>query len=128
MLKAAGIDYVFDWVVDDVPNWMHTEQGPLLSVPYNLELNDSIIYAIEKHASDEMYQRVARSLALFQRESQKRPRVMALGLHPHLIGVPHRFASFESMLDLLMTTPGVCFLQGHDIADWYAAQVPPPQA
>lgn len=127
-LKAAGVDYVFDWVVDDLPNWMHTERGPLLSLPYNLEINDSIIYAVEKHSSDEMLQRLTRTLALFEREARTQPRVLTLGLHPHLIGVPHRFGSFEQMLDLLMRTPGVCFLQGHEIADWYTAQVPAPTA
>ena len=127
-LKAAGVDYVFDWVVDDLPNWLSTANGPLLSVPYNLELNDSIIYAVEKHSSEEMFQRVKSTAALFEREAQKRPRVLTLGLHPHLIGVPHRFGSLERMLDLLMTTPGTCFLQGHDIADWYTSQVPAGQA
>ena len=126
LLKAAGVEYVFDWVVDDVPNWMRTANGPLLSLPYNLEINDSIVYAIEKHASDEMFERLERTLALFVREAERRPRVLALGLHPHLIGVPHRFGSFERMLDLLLDTPGVCVLQGGDIADWYTAQVPPP--
>jgi allantoinase len=125
-LVASGIDYVFDWVVDDLPNWMRTERGPLLSLPYNVELNDSIVYAIEKHASGEMLERVRRTVALFERESARQPRVLAIGLHPHLIGVPHRFGSFEQMLDLLMQTPGVCFLQGADIADWYAAHVPAP--
>lgn len=127
-LKQEGIEYVFDWVVDDVPNWMHTRHGPLLSLPYNLEINDSIIYAIEKHSSDEMYQRLANTLALFRRESQQRPRVLAIGLHPHLIGVPHRFASFERMLDLLQATPEVCFMTGEGIARWYSSQVPAPQA
>jgi hypothetical protein len=28
------------------------------------------------------------------------------------------------MLDLLMAKSGVCFVQGHDIADWYTVQVP----
>ena len=101
-LVQEGIEYVFDWVVDDVPNWMHTSNGPLLSLPYNLEVNDSIIYAIEKHSSLEMLERTRHTLALFEKESIKQPRVFAIGLHPHLIGVPHRFGSFEQMLDLLM--------------------------
>ena len=76
----------------------------------------------------EMLERVKRTVSLFEREAKKRPRVLALGLHPHLIGVPHRFGSLEKMLDLLMKTPDVCFLQGHDIADWYTAQVPAPRS
>jgi hypothetical protein len=44
-----------------------------------------------------------------------------------LIGVPHRFGSFERMLDLLMASSQVCFVQGHDLATWYAEQVPRPQ-
>lgn len=128
LLKKQGVDYVFDWVVDDVPNWMTTRNGPLLSLPYNLEINDSIIYAIERHSSDEMYERLARTLALFEREAVSHPRILAIGLHPHLIGVPHRFASLEKMLDLLMKSPNVCFMNGGQIADWYTAQVPPPSA
>jgi allantoinase len=128
LLKKQGVDYVFDWVVDDVPNWMTTRNGPLLSLPYNLEINDSIIYAIERHSSDEMYERLARTLALFEREAVSHPRVLAIGLHPHLIGVPHRFASLEKMLDLLMKSSNVCFMNGEQIADWYTAQVPPPSA
>ncbi|MES2978892.1 MAG: polysaccharide deacetylase family protein [Pseudomonadota bacterium] len=123
-LKAAGVEYVFDWVVDDLPNWLSTANGPLLSLPYNLEINDSIIYAVEKHSSEEMFMRLKSTTELFVREAERRPRILTLGLHPHLIGVPHRFGSFERMLDLLMATPGTCFLQGHEIADWYTAQVP----
>lgn len=127
ILARLGVDHVYDWVVDDVPNWMTTRDGPLLAMPYNLEINDSIIFAIEKHASDEMYLRLEKTLRLFERESRRSPRILALGLHPHLIGVPHRFGSFERMLDLLMNTPGVCFMTGSQIADWYSAQVPAPR-
>ena len=126
ILRRQGVEYVFDWVVDDVPRWLHTKEGPLLAIPYNLEVNDSIIYAVEKHSSDEMEKRLAATLELFERESQRQPRVLAIGLHPHLIGVPHRFASFERMLDRLMASPQVCFKTGADIFDWYTAQVPAP--
>ncbi len=124
VLKAAGLRYVFDWCIDDLPNWLRTEHGPLLSMPYNLELNDSIIYAIEKHATGQFLDRTARSLALFERESQRRPRVLAFGLHPHLMGVPHRFGEFEQMLDKLMASSKTVFLKPKEIADWYEKQVP----
>ena len=127
ILKRQGVDYVCDWVVDDVPRWMSTREGPLLSVPYNVEINDSIIYAIEKHSSPEMLLRLENTLRLFEREAPKHPRVLAIGLHPHLIGVPHRFEYLERMLDLLMKSPQVTFMTGSQIADWYTAQVPPPQ-
>ncbi|MFN0000991.1 MAG: polysaccharide deacetylase family protein [Burkholderiaceae bacterium] len=126
ILKRQGVEYVFDWVVDDVPRWMQTRHGPLLSLPYNLEINDSIIFAVEKHSSNEMYQRLENTLRLFEREAKIQPRALAIGLHPHLIGVPHRFESLERMLDLLMQTPNVCFMTGSSMASWYADQVPPP--
>lgn len=128
LLKRQGVDYVCDWVIDDVPRWMHTAQGPLLALPYNLEVNDSIIYAVERHSSPEMYLRLENTLRLFERESRTHPRVLAIGLHPHLIGVPHRFEYLERMLDLLMASPQVTFMTGSQIADWYLRQVPPPQA
>jgi peptidoglycan/xylan/chitin deacetylase (PgdA/CDA1 family) len=126
ILKRQGVEYVCDWVVDDVPHWMHTREGPLLSVPYNVEVNDSIIYAIEKHSSPEMYLRLENTLRLFEREAKTQPRVLAIGLHPHLIGVPHRFEYLERMLDLLMKSPQVGFMTGSQIAHWYTAQVPAP--
>ncbi|MNY02243.1 hypothetical protein D3C86_1348090 [compost metagenome] len=129
LLAAAGVDYVCDWVADDVPNWMHVKRGALIQMPYNLELNDSVIYAVEKHSSPEFLLRLTRTLALFERESRTQPRVLALGLHPHLMGVPHRFGYFEEMLDLLLGHPKVDFMTGSQIADWFKRRGPlPPSA
>ena len=124
ILAQSGIRYVCDWVIDDLPNWMTVKQGSLLQMPYNLELNDSIIYAIEKHSSDEFIMRLRNTMRLFERESTRLPKVLALGLHPHLIGVPHRFGSFEDMLDLLIASPLVSFMTGSEIYDWYSGHVP----
>lgn len=125
ILAALGVEYVCDWVIDDVPNWMQVKSGSLLQMPYNLELNDSIIFAIEKHSSDEFLHRLQQTLNVFEQEAKTQPRVLALGLHPHLIGVPHRFSYFVKMLDLLMAHPQVCFMTGGQITDWYAHQITP---
>ena len=126
ILKACGLDYVCDWVIDDLPDWMSTKHGPLIAMPYNLEINDSIIYAVEKHASPEMYQRLVDTVSAFESELQRQPRVLALGLHPHLIGVPHRIGYLHKMLDLLMQRDDVIFVKGREIADWFASTSPAP--
>ena len=40
LLKEAGYTHLLDWPVDDQPIWFRTRSGPLLSVPYPVELND----------------------------------------------------------------------------------------
>jgi hypothetical protein len=90
-------------------------------MPYNLEINDSIIYAVEKHASPEMYRRMTDTVAAFENELDRNPRVMALGLHPHLIGVPHRIGYLEQMLDDLLGRDDTIFMTGSQIADWFVA-------
>ena len=124
VLKAAGLDYVCDWVVDDVPNWMTTRAGPLMAMPYNLEINDSIVYAIERHATGEMLRRLAFTLEQFEQESRDTVRVLAIGLHPHLIAVPHRIHELASMLDMLMASKNTIFTTGEGICDWYAQACP----
>ena len=39
-LAEAGIEYVADWVLDDQPVYVATAHGPVLSVPYTVEIND----------------------------------------------------------------------------------------
>lgn len=126
ILKASGIDYVCDWVVDDLPDWMTTRYGPLIAMPYNLEINDSIVYAVEKHQSPEMLRRLVDTVHTFDREVNKQVRVLALGLHPHLIGVPHRIGYLEQMLDLLAARADTVFMQGREIAKWFREVSPPP--
>lgn len=126
ILKQNGVDHVFDWVVDDLPSWIDTSEGPLMAMPYNLEINDSIVYAIEKHATGEMLNRLTRTLELFRAEASDNPRVLAIGLHPHLQGVPHRLQELVDMVDLLRSCDDVLFTTGSAIADWYATAEPAP--
>ena len=84
---------------------MKTTAGPLIAMPYNLEINDSIIYAIERHATGEMARRLEFTLRRFEMECRDSAMVLAIGLHPHLISVPHRIHELERMIDLLSASP-----------------------
>lgn len=127
ILKELGVDYVFDWVLDDLPCWLNTKHGPLLSIPYTLELNDSPLYAGQYMTSSEIYDRLVDTLSVFETELKSQPRVLTLALHPHLIGVPHRFAYLERMLDLLQARDDTTFVVGGQIADWYVSACPPAE-
>jgi len=120
-LKAAGIEYVCDWVIDDLPDWMQTRHGPLICMPYTLELNDSTLYAVQQHPSDAMYRRMLDSLACFGPELLRQPRILTLALHPHLIAVPHRMVYLERMVETLQSRTDTIFMTGGAIADWFMA-------
>lgn len=127
ILAANGVRYCCDWVLDDLPTWMATASGPMVSVPYSLEINDSVIYAVEKHRSSEMHDRLVETITTYDRELAHGPRIITLGLHPHLIAVPHRFSWFERMLDLLTGHPDTVFMTGSEIADWFAGASDPAE-
>lgn len=121
LLRANGIDYLCDWVIDDVPCWMTTAHGPMVVVPYTLELNDSVIYAVEKHSSPEQYERLTYCLEAIEPELAEGPRVVTLSFHHHLVGVLHRIGFVAKMLDLLQARDDTVFMTGSEICDWFLA-------
>lgn len=126
ILKAEGLRYCADWVLDDLPTWMNTLHGPMIAMPYSLEINDSVVHAVEHYSSDELYLRLERTLACFEPELGLNPRVLTLGLHPHLIAAPHRMPTLWKMLDLLMARDDVVFMTGAQISDWFETVSVPP--
>jgi len=128
ILKAIGFDYLCEWSIDDLPSWMETRHGPIVSVPYCFETNDSVIYAVEKHSSEEMALRLERTLDCFTQELVADPRILTVPLHPHLVGVPHRIGFLERFLDTLIARRDVVFMTGGEIADWFAGARPAARA
>jgi Polysaccharide deacetylase len=127
VLKSRGIAYLCDWVIDDLPMWMHTKHGPMIAAPYSLDLNDGPLWAGWGFHSNAQYERVVWTLETFEEELKHNCRVMVLPLHPHLVGVPHRMNWFNKILDLLLARPDTIFMNGSAIADWYASVEPPPE-
>jgi allantoinase len=118
-LAEAGIEYVSDWVNDDQPYEIRTAHGPLVSVPYTLELNDIPMMVIQHHESPAWVQRCRDQFDRLYTEGTRNPRVMAIAVHPYIHGVPHRIKYFEAVYDYVKSKKGVWFTTGEEIADWY---------
>lgn len=128
VLKRNGVDFLHDWLVDDVPVWMRTEAGPLLSLPYTVELNDVPIYMLASQSSTAMADRIRASMEFYARGGFERTRVMTIALHPHVIGVAHRMESFWAVMEELAAHPQVAFATSSEIGDWFTALHPAPAA
>jgi allantoinase len=122
LLKEAGIEYVCDWVNDEQPYEMRTTHGPLVSVPYSIELNDIPMMVIQHHASDEWLRRCTDHFDRLYAEGARQPRVMALAVHPYNSGVPHRIRYFEAVYDYIRRKRGVWLTTGEGIYEWYRSR------
>lgn len=74
-----------------------------------------------------MSRRLSDTPSVFEKEVSEQPRMLTLGLHPHLTGVPHRFFYLEAMLDLLISRGDTQFVTGQELAKWYEAVCPRPE-
>jgi allantoinase len=120
LLAEAGIRYCADWVVDDLPCELRTSHGPLLTMPYSVELNDIPIMMIQHHRANELFDRtVAQFDRLYAEAETQGAKVMGLAVHPYISGVPHRIGWFEQALAHMAAWPGTLFWQGRQIMDWY---------
>jgi allantoinase len=121
-LAECGIEYVADWVFDDQPVSLHSDKGPMTSIPYTVELNDVVISAVQQHPSDEMLKRGKAHFDRLYLDGAKTPRVMAISVHPYLSGVPHRIAYLEQLYDYVLSHEGVVVMTGEQILDWFLDQ------
>ncbi len=119
LLAEAGVEYVSDWVNDDQPYEIRTASGPLVSVPYTLELNDIPMMVIQHHESEAWVRRCRDQFDRLYAEGSRNPRVMAIAVHPYIHGVPHRIKYFEAVYDYMRKKKGVWLTTGADICDWW---------
>jgi peptidoglycan/xylan/chitin deacetylase (PgdA/CDA1 family) len=122
LLAEAGIEYVADWVLDDQPVPLQTRAGPIISVPYSVEINDVVISAVQQQPSEEFFRRGRDQFDRLWLDGAKAPRVMAISIHPYLTGVPHRIKYLEMLYDHILGQKGVVMWTGAEILDWYRSQ------
>ena len=124
LLRAAGVDYVCDWVNDDMPYPMRSAGGTLHAMPHPVDIDDYTILVQNHHTEDDFRDQLCDQFDLLYRESLTQGgRIMAIALHPWVIGQPYRIGALEQALQHIMRHRGVWAATGSEIlAAWMATQ------
>ncbi len=119
LLAEAGVQYVGDFVHDDEPTEIATRHGPLVTLPYTVELNDIPMMMVQHHSAHEFLNRARDQFDRLYAEGEHRAKILCFAIHPYISGAPHRIKYLEAFLDYARGHKGVAFWTGEEILDWY---------
>ena len=119
LLTAAGIKYIGDWVYDDEPSTLRTVHGPLVTLPYTLDIHDITMMAVQHHESDALLKRAIDQFDRLYAEGEQRAKIFSIAIHPYLSGQPHRIKYLEAIYEYTRRFDGVLYWTGEEILDWY---------
>jgi hypothetical protein len=101
---------------------LKTTHKPVVALPYNFEIHDIVMMALQHHPSDVMHTRALDQFDWLYEEAAERPKIMAIACHPYLSGVPHRIGHVQRTFKEVLAREGVVAWDGAQILDWYLAQ------
>jgi hypothetical protein len=127
ILAAAGIKYIADWVYDDEPTRIRTAAGPLVTLPYTVELNDIPMMIVQHHESDYLMRRAIDQFERLYAEGKDRAKILALAIHPYISGQPHRIKYLEAIYEHARRFDDVLYWTGEEILQWYLKSHPSPE-
>jgi len=120
LLKQAGYRYVLDWCADDQPFWLRTAAGPLLSLPYSQEVNDSVaIMGRQVSAAEFADMVIAQVDQLIEDAADGVPLAFGIALHTNIIGQPFRRRELARALRHIRDRSDALWItRGMDVADF----------
>ncbi|MBC6428119.1 MAG: polysaccharide deacetylase family protein [Cellvibrionales bacterium] len=123
LLVENGIRYFSDWVNDDMPYRFNTAKGPLWAMPLSNELEDRFILLNNLHSECSYVEQVCDACNfLLQESKQQGGRILALNIHPWVLGQPHRIGKLEQVLSYLSDQSNIWNASSGEILDSFIAQ------
>jgi allantoinase len=117
LLSDLGFQYVLDWCNDDQPYPLAVEG--MISVPYSIELNDITVFVEHRISGPDFVQMVRDQLEQLLLDSRSTGRVMALAVHPFILGQPFRHRYLAEALEYVCSRDGVWLTTSDAIAEHY---------
>jgi peptidoglycan/xylan/chitin deacetylase (PgdA/CDA1 family) len=125
LLAEAGLAYTCDLYHDDQPTWIGTRNGPLVAIPYSLEVNDHYGFFVYNMSPRDYAETLIRQFDRLASEGEAGGTVMCIPLHSYLIGQPHRIGPFREVLRHIAGDGRAWITTAGAIVDSFRAQVAP---
>ena len=123
-LAAAGLRYTGDYVHDDEPSWIKTRHGAMVTLPVHVRHERHHGDGARSSRGEALLRPRRRSVCPALKEGEQRAKIMTIPLHAYLSGQPHRFLHLERLYRYLAAQPGVVFMTGAEIYEWFIGESP----
>ena len=121
--ELAGEDagfYTCDLFHDDQPTPIHTRSNKkFVSVPYSLEMNDTIAFVVNKIEPRRYGQMLKDNFDRLYQEGAESGTVMCIPTHNYQVSCPHRMKAFEEALEYITGHSDVWVTTGREIASHF---------
>ena len=121
--ELAGDDagfYTCDLFHDDQPTPINLRKGKrFVSIPYSLEMNDTIAYVVNKIEPRRYGQMLRDNFDRLYQEGAESGTVMCIPTHNYQVSCPHRLKAFEEALEYITGHSDVWITTGREIARHY---------
>jgi peptidoglycan/xylan/chitin deacetylase (PgdA/CDA1 family) len=121
LVAESGISYLCDLYHDDQPTPIRVRSGELTSLPYSMEINDSIAWRRGQEA-EAFARKIRDEFDVLYAEGAEHGRVMNIAVHPFIMGQPHRIDALDHALQYIRSHEDVWFATGAQIVDCYRQQ------
>ena len=119
ILAEKGLLFFCDYMNDEQPYLIQTPSGPIVNVPYTIEINDFTFFHRRAMSTWDAARMLKDQFDELYREGAESGRIMNVGLHPHVSGHPHRMPCFREFLSHAKKHPDVWWTTREEIAAWY---------
>lgn len=123
LLADAGLDYVCDWVNDDMPYHIATPKGNVTAMPHTMELDDRHLMVSLGQNEATYKEQILSAFDLLTAEGKVHGgRILHLNLTPYIIGQPFRIHILQEVLSALTDSGAVWNATGNQILESWRTQ------
>ena len=128
LLVEAGVDYMLDWVNDELPFAMTTPAGQIINLPLNHELSDRQVIATCQQSADSYAEQIRDAYRWLDAEADSGGRLLPIHLTPYISALPYRIDAITALLHWLADQPGAWFARGDAVVAAARPQIAPVTA